>query len=148
VIFSFQYERYFPERVPHCQIEPQNIFFSPLGKPYFRFLSMWFFKMAPRLRAPPGHGGAVRLIEPLRKGPFRRDGHVLFFVSQLIRPGPPRGALRGGGIHRIWGHGGLNPHHRNTFTEKETGTFAHTIQLYYFPGFSFTRSWYQISTGV
>ena len=40
-------------------------------------------RRAPRLKAPPGHGGAV--------GVFSKMVPVI---------DPPRGALRGGGVHR------------------------------------------------
>ena len=47
--------------------------------------------------SPPPHG----LFEA------RRGKEVLvFFVIE-----PPRGALRGGGVYRIWGYGGFNSHY-------------------------------------
>jgi hypothetical protein len=52
------------------------------------------FMRAPRLRAPPGYGGAVRCF------------------SEIKVLDPPRGRpAGGGGNYHNWGYGGLNPHY-------------------------------------
>ena len=73
--------------------------------------TMRYEKTHPVLRGTTGQitGFAKNAYDKLRQGSFVVD--PIDIDENSLRP--PRGALRGGGVHRNRGYGGLNPHHKS-----------------------------------
>ena len=82
------------DRVPPFLLSPMTFRQKPEN------LFLWI-TMVPRLRAPPGHGGARELFAIFGHGICLSAGALSVFIVFLV-PCPPRGRpFGGGGSHRM-----------------------------------------------